>query len=85
MPITPHQAKQSQKAASSADLHIVMGNIDKYLSSGPTGRTEWWYNTNNVIKGVDVEEIIRVYRLVGWKVELVNDNHDGDAIVFTIE
>jgi hypothetical protein len=77
MPITPSEAREKERGRWNPDIARWISKIDEGLGDG--GRK---FSTR-LQSPLVVDEIIRVYQHVGWKVERVSDQRDGDYLEFT--
>lgn len=77
MPISPDEAETKQMAKEQYDFEFCCKQIDEMLADG--GRT---YSCDE-LSGFLADMLIRAYENVGWTVDRVTDQRDGDYLNFS--
>ncbi len=81
MPISPHEARQARNMTLDKVLAPVLERIDKMLIEDRFG----YYNSFSVsgLSLLAIDYIIAQYTKVGWKVEYICDQRDGNYLKFS--
>jgi hypothetical protein len=79
MPISPRQARQAKEASEALEFLAACSDIDAYLklASDPA-----YWDCRRLSASLRAR-VIAAYTAVGWVVEFIPDQRDGDCLKFS--